>query len=61
MRLIDEAMDPQRLFFKKKEAQFYGQNCMMPEMFWHHNYFIITTAFLKFFVIPFVILDHYML
>lgn len=61
MRLIDEAMDPQRVFFKKEVSSIYGQNFMMPEMFWHHNYFIITTAFLKFLIILFVILGHYMI
>jgi len=55
MRLIDEAMHPQKLFFKKEGSSVYRKNPMMPEMFWHHKYFTISTAFLKFLVIRFVI------
>lgn len=54
-------MNPQRLFFKKERSSVYGQNCMMPELFLHHNDFIITASLLKFLVICFVILGHYMI
>lgn len=44
-------------FFKKKESSFCRQSCVIPKIF-YYSYFITTTAFLKFLVIPFVILGH---
>lgn len=58
MRLIEEATDPQILPFIEKEAQL--MDYMITKMFWLHIYFVITVVLLKFLVVLFGDLCHYM-
>lgn len=58
MRLIEEATDPQILPFIEKEAQL--MDYMITKMFWLFIYFVITVVLLKFLVVLFGDLGHYM-